>query len=124
MTGTDNRKKLGQLGEDLAVKYLKKHRYKIVTRNYSSRFGEIDIIALKKKQLILVEVKTRRSRDFGTPEEAVDNHKIEKIAATGYLYQKENKKTPEAIRIDVIAIELTEDDKIKRLEHFKGVGGD
>src|SRR3989339_682645 len=83
---SDQRQKLGDLGEEIASNYLKKKGYKILERQYKSQYGEIDIIAEHKKTLVFVEVKARRSDDFGLPEEAVDERKLEKIIATGNCY--------------------------------------
>ena len=70
---------LGKFGESEAEHYLKKKRYKILEKNYRGRLGEIDIIAEKKKEIIFVEVKTRKSDKFGKPYEAVDFRKQRKI---------------------------------------------
>ena len=75
-TSEDLRRKiLGRKGEDLTYKYLKKHGYKIVARNYKTPFGEADIIAKQGDTYCFVEVKTRASDVFGLPAEAVDREK-------------------------------------------------
>jgi len=99
------KKLLGLVGENKACKYLKKHGYKILTRNFSTRFGEIDIIASKDKKIIFIEVKTRKDDAFGCPAEAVTIEKQKKIilVATNYL-QKMQKQESEC-RFDVIEVE-------------------
>ena len=74
----------GAWGEDYAAAYLRRHGYRILARNYSCRFGEIDIIASDRHYVVFVEVKTRSSCDCGMPAEAVDEAKrdrYERIAA-------------------------------------------
>ncbi|HDH53078.1 MAG TPA: YraN family protein, partial [Nitrospirae bacterium] len=72
--------RLGQKGEELAVKYLRKKGYKIIKQNYKTKIGEIDIIANDGGTLVFVEVKTRESIAYGMPFEAVNSYKRRKIA--------------------------------------------
>lgn len=94
----------GDIGEELATQFLKKEKYKILARNYSTHIGEIDIIATKNSVIVFVEVKARTSNEFGRPAEAVNYRKQQKIhlVAEQYLqkYNLENKE----IRFDVIEI--------------------
>ena len=94
----------GKKGELIAVDYLKNKGYQILETNYKNRIGEIDIIAKDKNYLVFVEVKTRSSRMFGDPEEAVTDYKQEKIRAVAELYLVSNKKTDENCRFDVVSI--------------------
>ena len=83
----DLRKKLlGKSGEEIAVKYLKKHGYKILERNYVTPFGEADIIALKGDTYCFVEVKTRTADEYGLPAEAVDRKKRERYRKIAWSY--------------------------------------
>jgi putative endonuclease len=66
---------LGEAGERYATDYLIKNGYKILDRNWRIRGGEIDIVALYKSTLVFVEVKTRTSTSYGTPEESIGYHK-------------------------------------------------
>jgi len=95
---------LGSFGEEAAVEYLKKKNYKIIERNHKNSYGELDIIARFKKDIIFVEVKTRRSDKFGKPYEAVDYYKQKKItgAAKAYLYK--NKLYDVNVRFDVVEV--------------------
>ncbi len=107
----------GELGELLALKYLKKKRYKIIETNFRCKLGEIDLIALHRKTIVFIEVKARSSVDYGYPSEAVDERKIRKITNTAeyYLlkhYQYENFDK----RIDVIEVFLNANDKINHIE--------
>ncbi len=67
------------MGETLAAEFLAARGYQIIARNHRSRFGEIDIIALHKSDIVFVEVKTRSSDRFGTPAEAITRSKLEKL---------------------------------------------
>lgn len=103
----------GRLGEQIALKILRKKGYKILQRNFRSRFGEIDIVAQDGNTLVFIEVKTRWSKRFGTPEEAVTPWKLRAIAKTGDYYKATHPKTPDLMRIDVVALEIEEDKPIK-----------
>jgi len=96
----------GNLGEDLAVKYLQKHGYKILDRNFHCRFGEIDIIAQDGQTLVFVEVKTRWSKKFGEPQEAITFKKLRSIIKTMQYFLLLYPKSPRDIRIDVVSIDL------------------
>ena len=96
----------GKLAEDYAVKLLIKNSYTIIDRNFHSRFGEIDIIALKDGVLVFVEVKARWSAKFGKPEEAVTPSKLWKIGRTGEYYSLLHPNLPKKLRIDVVALEI------------------
>lgn len=81
-----DRQSLGKNGEDAAERYLKKNHYKILTRNYRTRAGEIDLIASKGNVLCFVEVKTRTGQAYGLPCEAVDARKRAHIIRTAQWY--------------------------------------
>ena len=119
------KKETGILGENLAEKYLQQKNYIIVQKNFRTRSGEIDIIAISpdRKYLCFVEVKTRKQSLFGHPEEAIDERKIKKIMRVAeeflFLYHKihdfEIKNLN--IRFDVISVEIAYDDvKIEHIE--------
>lgn len=97
---------LGRLAEDFAVTLLQGKGYKIIDRNFRSRFGEIDIVAEENGYLVFVEVKARWSQKFGSPEEAVTPQKIYKIKKTADYYALINSKTNQKMRIDVVALEM------------------
>ncbi len=93
----------GKWGEALAAEYLRRKKYKTVAMNYKSRFGEIDIIAENKKELVFVEVKLRKNSDFGAPCEFVTERKQEKIRRTAEAYLAES-DFDKLMRFDVIEI--------------------
>jgi len=84
------RKELGSIGEDLAERCLSLDKYKILRRNFRTRFGEIDIIACKDGMLFFFEVKTRKSDSFGFAEEAVNRLKKIRIVNTAFRFINEN----------------------------------
>ena len=111
--------KIGKFGEDVAVKYLKQNGYKILDRNFNCKRGELDIVALQKKQIIFIEIKARTSTKYGLPKEAVTKKKLEHIYKTAeyYLYTRNLEK--EDIRIDVIEVYI-KNGKF-RINHLKQV---
>ncbi len=98
-------KKFGDKGEKIALEFLKGKGYEILETNWHYHHKEIDIIALKNRELIIVEVKTRSTDFFGAPYEFVDIKKQQFLieAANGYLVEK-NIDLP--VRFDVISIIL------------------
>lgn len=112
-----NNREFGNLGENLACEYLVKNGYKVVERNkHFSRFCEIDIIAKYKNKFVFVEVKTRKTNDFGTPLESITKNKYKNIR-TGVLYYVQENNIKD-FQIDVIGITLYPELKI---EHLKNV---
>jgi len=101
---TEARLTLGAWGEDRAAEYLCQQGMKIIERNFRTPVGEIDIIARNRKFLVFVEVKTRRSTAFGTPQEAVGARKQRQIIRTAHWYLQNNKNLRLQPRFDVIAI--------------------
>lgn len=100
------RHETGKLGEDLACKYLETKGYKIIERNFEARQGEIDIIAIDKKEIVFIEVKTRTNISYGKPAEAVDNKKQKHLIKTVEYYLYSRKLENEFVRLDVIEIYL------------------
>lgn len=95
----------GKAGENFAAKKLEELGYRIIARNFRSRFGEIDIVAVARDTLVFVEVKTRWSSKFGSPVEAVTPKKIANIEKTGQYFSLLNSNLPKKQRIEVFAIE-------------------
>ena len=100
-----NKRSIGNIGEDIAVKWLVKNKnYNILDRNYSAGCGEIDIIAKKGKTIVFVEVKFRTNTEKGLPREAVDYRKQKHIQNTALCYLKYKNCMDSDIRFDVIEI--------------------
>jgi len=110
------RKDTGILGEKLARDFLKKRGYRIQETNYRCPEGEIDIIAKDKDSLAFIEVRTKRSLAFGSPEESITPAKMQKLRAVTAHYLQTQDKLPPAWHIDVLAIELNQKGKISRIE--------
>jgi putative endonuclease len=113
------RRDTGILGEKLACEYLGKKGYDIVETNYRCTEGEIDIIARQGDVLVFVEVRTKRSRQFGSPEESITGIKKERLRAVAEHYGQERDDLPDSWRIDVMAIQLDRNNKVKRLQHIE-----
>jgi len=98
--------KLGEWGENKATKYLTEKDYKIITRNFRCKFGEIDIIALDEKEgaICFIEVKTRKCLSFGMPKEAINRIKMLHILNTARYYILINDLSEVDLRVDVIEI--------------------
>lgn len=96
---------IGKKGESLARSYLKKKGFYPVASNFRTRYGEIDIIARKEKGFHFIEVKFRRSIDYGLPQESVIFRKQQKIRKTALLWLKERCLPIDSeIHFDVLAI--------------------
>ena len=100
----DNRRSLGDRGEDLAAAHLKKQGYKILERNYRTPIGEIDLVARHQGALVFIEVKTRRSRRFGSPQEAVHPAKQERLRNLAEYYLQQQGLGEVMVRFDVVGI--------------------
>lgn len=99
-----NKRKLGNKYEEIASLFMQQHGYRILKRNYRTRLGEIDIIALENGCLCFVEVKYRSSALFGYPAEAVTKDKQKKIIAVALMYIKANNLYKQIYRFDVVEI--------------------
>lgn len=93
----------GKLGESCAAKYLAGNGYEILYRNYKTKNSEIDIIAKDGNVLCFVEVKTRKSKNFGYASEAVDFHKRSKMILGARNFMVSN-RTDMPIRFDVVEV--------------------
>jgi len=108
------RKKLGQLGETLAADHLARRGYVIRQRNYRCPAGEMDIVAEDGDCLVFVEVRTRRGREYGMPEESLTAAKRARLIEVAQTYLQEH-EWPGDWRIDVVAIELTQGGRLERV---------
>lgn len=107
----------GKYGETLANKYIISKDYKILELNYTTKLGEIDIIALDKNILVCIEVKTRSNRNFGYAYEAVDYRKQKKIIAVSNIYIKHKRIRDIQIRYDIIEVYLEKNIEINHIEN-------
>ena len=104
----DERKSLGKAGEDLAERYLKRQGYAVVERNYRCSLGEIDLIALDKRAVVFVEVKTRRVDTAGAPLEAVNAAKQRRLKRAALHYLNRHRLHDRNVRFDVVGVSLGE----------------
>ncbi len=112
-----NSKNIGNKGEDLAALFLQKGGFNILYRNFYSKFGEIDIIAIKNKLLLFVEVKYRSNESRGKAEEMVSDYKKQRILRTAkYFLMKFPHYSEYNLRFDLIAIS-----KNNGIKHIKNI---
>lgn len=90
--------------EELAAKYLVRHGYQVLERNFRIRGGEIDIIAREKNTLVFVEVKARNSSTYGTPFEAITPWKLKALRKTALFYKQSHPRLPDLLRLDAISV--------------------
>lgn len=114
-------KEEGERGEQIAVDYLKKQGYKILERNFRIRGGEIDVIGLDGDTLAFIEVKTRRSNEFGTPLEAITPWKLRSLVKSAEFYKVKHPKLPDAMRIDAVGIILDSEGNATTIELVKNI---
>jgi putative endonuclease len=110
---------LGDRGEGFAVRYLKHLGYHIVGRQVDLRVGELDIVAVDGRTVVFVEVKTRRSTDAGTPTEAIDEHREERMTRAALAYLKAHGLLEYSARFDVIALTWPESARRPEVEHIQ-----
>jgi putative endonuclease len=122
--GTDNQL-IGKWGEAVAVEYLKKIGYSILTRNYHTPVGEIDIVALdddtKYARLVFVEVKTRTTSKHGFPEAAIGKKKWEHMLAAGQYYLEAHTEIKLEWCIDVVAVLGYPNLANPQIQHYENV---
>lgn len=116
------KQKIGQIGEEIAENYLCENKFRIIGRNYRKAWGEIDLIAQKGKTLHFIEVKTQISDFVNRPEDKVDWRKQKRIkrAVLTYLSEKRH-PTNQEWQIDVIAIELMPDLKLREIRYIERI---
>lgn len=112
-------KEVGNYCEKLAIEYLKKSNYHILDSNYRNFLGEIDIICIKDKLLIVVEVKGRYSYEYGLPKESIKLSKQLSIIKVTNSYISFKKLSNLNIRFDVIEVYLNPQNNIYKLNHIK-----
>lgn len=110
-----NTKVFGDIGEDIAAKFLEENGYNILERNYRGIGFEIDIICKSSTEIVFVEVKSRKNSNYGRPSEAVNKNKQSRIirGAMKYIYDKKLQNIK--VRFDVVEVYLDE----KKIVHNK-----
>ena len=105
-------------GESEAARYLRRLGWEILETNWHCRYGEIDIVARQGEALVFVEVKARRSRSFGLPEEAITPAKQRRLLRSAWTYLEDRGLQGSPWRVDVIAIEGRPGLPPRRLDHY------
>jgi len=110
---------LGRFAEDLSAWYFRLKGYEILARNWRTRFGEIDLIVKKGSRIVFVEVKARRHKAKGLPEEALTPQKVRRLYRLAEAYLTQNPYPAENFRFDLIAVDFSE--KLPQLKHYRGI---
>ncbi len=114
----NDRRGLGVRGERLAAQYLAGMGYELVARNWRCEVGEIDLVVLDGDCLVFVEVRTRRGRSLGTPEDSITARKRQRLWDLAWAYIVEQDWTGDC-RIDVVAIEMDRRGRLVRVDHYE-----
>jgi len=112
------KQKVGFFGEQIAIDFLVRNSYLIIDKNVKLSYQEIDIVAKIKERLVFVEVKTRRSEQFGSPFEAVHARKQQRMAKAALAYIGSNGQHDRLARFDVVAVRLKRDAP-PQIEHIR-----
>jgi putative endonuclease len=116
----DPRRSTGRIGEAWARRFLESRGWEILDANWRVRWGELDIVALRDNQLIVVEVRTTRGTRFGYGYESVDFRKRQQVRRLALRYLQEKGLFHLPVRFDVISVLLGEDDRPKSIRHLEG----
>lgn len=115
----DSKGSLGERGEAVAARYLKRRGYKILVRGSRFKPGELDLVALDGKTIVFVEVKTRQSPDAGHPAEAVNPAKQRRLTRLAVTFLKRYGLLEQPARFDVIAVTWPQGTRRPAIEHFE-----
>lgn len=110
---------LGKKGEEAAARHLSNSGYIVLERNVRTPAGELDLVASRGEFLVFVEVKTRRGRRHGLPEEAITPRKKKHLLESAQYFLQESGRMDQPWRIDVVAIEYGPRGTMERIEVFE-----
>ncbi len=118
---TDLRHHLGRVGEQLALEHLERLGYRLVTRNYRTRHGELDLIVCDDDTIVFVEVKARRAEGMAGAMESVPPAKRRQVRAMAAAWLAETAERPRAaeLRFDVVGVSVDAQGRLVRLEHLE-----
>lgn len=119
----DNRNK-GAQGETIAADYLVKRGFKIIEKNFRTKWGEIDLIATHDGKLIFVEVKLKVGDKFGAPEEMIGWAKIRQVKRAAQFYlltKKEVAQKYNMYRVDAVCIVINNQGEVERISHYENL---
>ncbi len=114
---------LGKWGESLAAEFLVENGYTLVTTNYRTPDGEIDLVVTKDRELVFVEVKTRQNLAFGMPEEAVNDEKLDHLESAVGHYLLLHPEYENNWRLDVISVIGSPAGMKPQIDWFENVTG-
>ena len=112
------RRLLGNRGERAAGRFLRKKGMRILARQYATRWGEIDLIALDRDCVVFVEVKTRSSAETNHPSEAIDAKKRLHVTKAAFAWLQRNRLLEHRARFDVVTLVWPPGENAPRIEHF------
>jgi putative endonuclease len=122
----DLRRKHGELGEQIAAEHLERRGYRILARNFRTRFGELDLVAANERTLVFCEVKTRvagTARGPAGPLDAIGTRKRERLRRMARQWMAEtahdDRPRPEDVRFDAVGVILTPAGRLLALEHVE-----
>ncbi|MGE5334595.1 MAG: YraN family protein [Nitrososphaerota archaeon] len=110
---------LGNAGERLAAGWLEARGFRVLARNWRCAYGELDVIAEERDELVFVEVKTRRGAAHGAPEEAITASKRAHLIAAAQCYLAEHQREEQPYRIDVVAVQLDSQGRLSDVRHYR-----
>ena len=111
---------LGAWGEWLALRHILRLGYDVLARNWTSRHGELDLIAYEDETLVFIEVKTRRAPSLLRPEDALTEQKKERLERLAYRFLQRHELEVGSLRFDLIAIDCPSERDFE-LRHYRGV---
>lgn len=114
-------KQIGERGESIAAEFLRQKGFQLLEQNFTSRYGEIDLVALQSDCVVFVEVKTRTTKTFGNPEDSITPAKLERVQKAGLMWLQEHPEAPGDWRIDVVAILMDAKYQVQDIKHFVNV---
>jgi putative endonuclease len=118
---SDARVKLGRRGEELAAAALTRRGYHIVARNWRCQTGEVDVVAHRDEVWTFFEVRTRRGREFGTPEESLTPAKQRRMIDVARMYLAAHDVHDVDWRLGVVAIEMGRTGRLLRLDVYESI---
>ena len=113
--------RVGKYGEDVAARHLSEAGWEVLARNWRCASGELDIVAVDGDELVAVEVKTRRSATYGSPQEAVTHSKLARLRRLAAAWLEQQPRHFRGVRVDVIAVTVARAGAAQ-IEHLRAVG--
>jgi putative endonuclease len=115
---------LGIGGEAAAERHLSAKGHRVIARRVRMRFGEIDLVALDGREVVFVEVKTRRGRGFGAPEDAITWQKREHLRRCAWAWMADHRLNGRPFRIDVVSVLVGRPGAEPIIVHFENAVGE